>query len=124
MNVGYNYLPHAFYNIVYLFNEFVINDSFWSEKEKKTITKYIFDRVLLYVNGDTGKYSKLKRILSNMGVIPPIIEKLLKKVKTDKINVENVTKDEVINYLIEFKDDLYYEEYELINLANIGIKLH
>lgn len=124
MNVGYNYLPHAFYNIVYLFNEFVINDSFWSEKEKKTITKYIFDRVLLYVNGDTGKYSKLKRILSNMGVIPPIIEKLLKKVKADKINVENVTKDEVINYLIEFKDDLYYEEYELINLENIGIKLH
>lgn len=61
MNIGYNYLPHSFYNVCYLFNQFVINDLFWTQEEKNTLENIIFNRVLLYVNGNTGKYERLKK---------------------------------------------------------------
>ena len=123
MNVGYNYLPHTFYNICYLFNQFIIYDEFWGEEYKKILTEFIFDRVLLYVNGDTGDYSKLKKTLSNLGLIPPAIQKVIKFVKRNHINVEQISKSEVINILTANIKELDFLDYELINLKNIGLNI-
>lgn len=123
MNVGYNYLPHSFYNACYLFNQFVIYDLFWTQQEKTILEDTIFNRILLYVNGDTGKYSRLKKILSNMGVIPPTINKIKNYIENKNMEVENITKSELIEFLIDNADSLNFEEYEIINLNNIGLNI-
>ena len=123
MNVGYNYLPHNFYNICYLFNQFVINDLFWTEEERNILEDNIFNRVLLYVNGDTGKYAKLKKILSNMGVIPPTISKIKNYIENKNIDVEEITKSKLVELLINNADNLKFENYEIINLNNIGLNI-
>ena len=121
MNVGYNYLPHNFYNICYLFNEFIINDKFWNEDYKKILSEYIFDRILLYVNGDTGSNSKLKKILSNLGLIPPTISKILNFIQKNNINMEEISKSKMISFIKANIKELKFEDYELINLNNIGL---
>lgn len=123
MNAGYNYLPHNFYNVCYLFNQFVIHDLFWTQEEKSILEDIIFNRVLLYVNGDTGKYARLKKILSNMGVIPPTINKIKNYIENKNIDVENITKSELIEFLIANADSLKFEEYEIINLNNMGLNI-
>lgn len=123
MNVGYNYLPHKFYNICFLFNEFVINDLYWTEGEKKILTEIIYDRILLYVNGNEKQNIKAKKILSDMGVIPPTIKKILEIINTQNIDIDNITKSKLIDIIVKEKDNIKFADYEIINMENIGIDI-
>lgn len=123
MSVGYNYLPHKFYNICFLFNEFIMNDLYWKIEEKEVLTEMIYDRILLYVNGSESQNVKAKKMLSDMGVIPPTIEKILNFIDNQNINIDNITKSKLINIIIKEKENIKFKDYEIINLQNIGINL-
>ena len=123
MSVGYNYLPHKFYNICFLFNEFIMNDLYWKIEEKEVLTEMIYDRILLYVNGSESQNVKAKKMLSDMGVIPPTIEKILNFIDNQNINIDNITKSKLINIIIKEKENIKLKDYEIINLQNIGINL-
>lgn len=58
-----------------------------------------------------------------MGVIPPTISKIKNFIENKSIDVENITKSELIELLINNSISLNFEEYEIINLNNIGLNI-
>lgn len=121
MNVAYNYIPNNYYKISYILNEFIKNDNYFSDNFKKEFESNYFNRILVYLNGDISKYSKVNKILNAHGYLPTLIEKIIDYLENQNIDIENMSRKEIINIVLSVIKNIKLEEYERINLIDIGI---
>ena len=122
MNVAYNYIPHKFYNIIYIFNELIMNDSFFEENEKNDIYNSLFSRIILYVNGNDDDFSNLLNTLNEVGILPSLIDKIKKYIIENNMEINQLYRGKIINIIKnEIIPNINLEEYELINLRTLEL---
>lgn len=122
MNVGYNYIPHTLYNLIYIFNEFIINDSLFDEKNKKKIYDALFARLVLYVSDRGDSLSIFVKTLTEIGFLPSIIEKIKKYINDNNIEYLPNTRNAITLFVKEnILKNITLEDYEIINLKTINI---
>lgn len=120
MNVGYNYIPNNYYKISYILNEFIKNDNYFTENIKRDFEAKYFNRILFYLNGDVSKYSRVNKILNSLGFLPTLIDKIIDYLENNNTNVENKSRKEIVNIVTGVIKNIKLEEYESINLIDIG----
>jgi len=122
MNVGYNYIPHTLYNLIYIFNEFIMSDSFFEENEKKKINESLFARILLYVSDKDDPLSIFIKKLIEIGFLPSIIEKIKAYIKENNIEILPDTRNEITNFIKKIiLQNITLDDFEMINLHTINI---
>lgn len=122
MNVGYNYIPHTFYNIVYIFNEFLMSDDFFDVSLKNKIFTALFNRLQLYVSKGEDNESKLIVILNEIGLIPSLIDKIKKYLFENDVDISNLNRYKLSKILRnDIIPNLEIEECEFINLQIVNL---
>lgn len=117
MKTAYDYLPHAFYNISYLLNEFIQNDAFFDEQERKDINRYYFERIKKYLNMNVNN---LYSFMNQKGYVPTLIKKVKEYVNLNNINIENINSSEMKKLIKIALNNKALEDFEIINMHNIN----
>lgn len=100
MKLAYDYLPHDFYNSIYLLTVFIENDNYFDEEERQNYKQYFYNRVQLYLIGGDEEYKKVIKVLRNIGMMPSMIEKVIKEMKAEKIE-DDMSRKDILNYIIK-----------------------
>lgn len=98
MKLAYDYMPHDFYNAVYLLTVFIENDVYFTQEEKQMYKKYFYSRVQLYLAGGEEEYKKTIKILRDIGMLPTMVKKVLKELKKDE-KKEPISRKEILIYI-------------------------
>ena len=120
MRTGYEYIPYKLFYVSTILNQFIKYDSYFEDKEKSYYENLYFNRINIYLKNDEDNL--LLQIMNNKGLIPPLISKVLDYIKGNGINVNEMSKKDLmalIKNIIFNKIEL--DESEKINLQNIKL---
>lgn len=122
MKLVYDYIPHDFYNSLHLLTIFIENDKYFTEEEKQDYKKYFFSRVQAYLAGGEEEYKKNVKLLRNIGIMPSMIKKVIKQMKSDNIK-DDISRKEILNYIKQKikKDKIKFNSEEQV-IWNLIIK--
>lgn len=122
MNVGYNYIPHTFFNTIYIFNEFLLNDDYFVDDLKNKISISLFNRLQLYVSTGNDDKSKLITILNEIGLVPSLVDKIEEYISENAIDISNINRSNLTRLLKNnILSRLELEDYEVINLQTSNL---
>lgn len=119
MRTGYEYIPYRLYYVSLLLNEFIKHDAFFSDNEKQQFYDYYYKRILVYLKKSDGE--TISKILSDKGMLPPTIKKVIDYISNNNIEINNKTKKELLNMVRAIIKKINLDKYELINLYSIHI---
>lgn len=121
MKIAYSYIQYEYNYVNSLLKDFIAFDSYFDETEKKKINEAYFNRISRYLMTSTD--TRINKYLLDLGIIPPLIPKIISLIKTSIDDVSKITNKQIYNIVKNLLDSnaIGLTDYERINLENVKI---
>ena len=121
MKIAYDYIQYEYNYANTLLRDFIAHDSFFDDDDRKKLNEAYFNRIRNYLK--TSEDNRVSKYLIDLGVIPPLISKLIQEMKKKEIDSTNMTNKDIYETIkaIVTEKQKTFSNYEVINLQNIKL---